>query len=240
MMRLKGKTLFVTAAGQGIGRAIAEAAIREGADVTATDINPDLLTGLSCATETLDVTRKQAVLDAVRACAPEILVNCAGFVHTDTVETVTDADLEFGFDLNVRSMVYTIQAAVPAMLKRGEGAIVNIASMASSSKGFPNRCTYSLTKGAVIGLTKSVAADYMTRGVRCNCISPGTVDSPSLQDRLRATGDYAAAKEAFIARQPMGRLGTPEEIAHAAIYLASDESKYMTGQEMRVDGGTTA
>ena len=170
----------------------------------------------------------------------QMRINCAGYVHTDTVQTVSEEDLDFAYLLNVKSMIYAIQAAVPGMLERGQGNIVNMASMASSSKGFPNRCSYSVTKGAVIGLTKSVAADYMTRGIRCNCISPGTVNSPSLQDRIRATGNYEEGMKAFVARQPMGRLGTPEEIAHLAVYLASDESAYMTGQEVRIDGGTTA
>ena len=239
-MRLKAKRVFVTAAGQGIGRAIAEAAIREGAQVVATDINATLLDGLECETYQLDATDKGAVGDKVGSADPEVLINCAGVVHTDTVQQVTDETLDFAFNVNVRSMIYTIQAAVPGMLERGAGSIINMASMASSSKGFPNRCSYGLTKGAVIGLTKAVAADYMTTGIRCNCISPGTVDSPSLHERLRATGDYEKAMAAFIARQPMGRLGTVEEIAHLAIYLASDESKYMTGQEVRIDGGTSA
>ena len=239
-MRLNGKRAFVTAAGQGIGRAIAEAFISEGAKVTATDINGALLKGLDCQTNALDATDQAAVSDQVHKSDPEILINCAGIVHTDTVQQITDEALDFAFDLNVRSMIYTIQAAVPAMLDRGDGAIVNMASMASSSKGFPNRCSYGLTKGAVIGLTKAVAADFMTKGIRCNCISPGTVDSPSLHERLKATGDYDKAMVEFVARQPMGRLGRPEEIAHLAVYLASDESKYMTGQEVRIDGGTSA
>jgi len=239
-MRLTGKSVFVTAAGQGIGQAIAQAAIREGAKVVATDVDGSRLEGLSCETSPLDVTDKEAVTKAVHAASPDVLVNCAGYVHTDTVESVRVEDLDFAYDLNVKGMVYAIQAAIPEMLARGAGSIINMASIASSSKGFPNRCTYSITKGAVIGLTKSVASDYMTRGVRCNCISPGTVDSPSLQDRLRATGDYDKAMVEFVARQPMGRLGTVDEIAALAVYLASDESAYMTGQEIRIDGGTTA
>lgn len=239
-MRLKDKRIFITAAGQGIGRAIAEACIKEGARVVASDLNGSLVDDLDCETCALDVTKKEAISKTIRAADPEVLINCAGYVHTDTVQQVTDENLDFAFDVNLRSMIYTIQAAIPAMLERQDGAIINIASIASSTKGFPNRCTYGLTKGAVIGLTKSVAADYMTQGIRCNCISPGTVDSPSLQDRLAATGDYDAAMKAFIARQPMGRLGTVEEMGHLAVYLASDESKYMTGQEVRIDGGTTA
>jgi len=238
--RLIGKTIFVTAAGQGIGRAIAQSCSAQGATVYASDLKEDLLEGLECDTQSLDVTDKEAVSKAVQRAEPDVLINCAGYVHTDTAETVRDEDLDFAYLLNVKSMIYAIQAAVPGMLERGQGNIINMASMASSSKGFPNRCSYSVTKGAVIGLTKSVAADYMTRGIRCNCISPGTVNSPSLQDRIRATGNFEEGMKAFVARQPMGRLGTPEEIAHLAVYLASDESAYMTGQEVRIDGGTTA
>lgn len=239
-MRLTGKRIFITAAGQGIGRAIAEACLKEGATVTASDLKIDLLEGLDCAVTALDVTNQAAVEKTVTGVQPDVLINCAGFVHTDTVLQVNDANLDFAFDLNVRGMVYTIQAAIPGMLAAGRGSIVNIASIASSTKGFPNRCTYGMTKGAVIGLTKSVAADYMTQGIRCNCISPGTVDSPSLQNRLKESGDYETARKAFVARQPMGRLGDATEIAHLAVYLASDESAYMTGQEVRIDGGTTA
>lgn len=239
-MRLTGKRVFITAAGQGIGRAIAEACLTEGAAVTATDLKADLLEGLDCSTGALDVTDKAAVEKAISAVQPDVLINCAGFVHTDTVLQVTDENLDFAFGLNVKGMINTIQAAVPGMLAAKQGSIVNIASIASSTKGFPNRCTYGLTKGAVIGLTKSVAADYMTQGIRCNCISPGTVDSPSLQDRLKENEDYEAALKAFIARQPMGRLGEVAEMGHLAVYLASDESAYMTGQEIRIDGGTTA
>ena len=239
-MRLTDKKIFVTAAGQGIGRAIAAACHREGATVMATDIDAGLLDDFEGKSAALDVTDKEATQSMVASFSPDVLINCAGYVHTDTVETVGDAALDQAFELNVKGMIYAIQAAVPPMLERGEGNIINMASIASSSKGFPNRLTYSVTKGAVIGLTKSVAADYMTRGIRCNCISPGTVDSPSLQDRIRATGDYEAGRAAFIARQPMGRLGTVDEIAALAVYLASDDSRYMTGQEVRIDGGTTA
>ncbi len=239
-MRLEGKKVFITAAGQGIGRAIAEACITEGASVVATDLDAALLEGLNCDIAQMDATNEEAVSRKVRAVDPDVLINCAGFVHTDTVLQVTEDNLDFAFDLNVKAMIYTMQAAIPGMLDRADGSIVNLASIASSTKGFPNRCTYGLTKGAVIGLTKSVAADYMTQGIRCNCISPGTVDSPSLQDRLRAHDNYEQARKDFIARQPMMRLGKAQEIAHMAIYLASDESKYMTGQEVRVDGGTTA
>jgi len=239
-MRLNGKRAFITAAGQGIGRAIAERYAQEGAEVTATDLNADLLDGLDGACRALDVLDKQALQQAVTEAAPDILVNCAGFVHAGTVEQATDDDFDFAMNLNVRSQFHAVQAAIPGMLERGGGAIVNIASAASSVKGFPNRFIYGTSKAAVIGLTKAVAADYMTRGIRCNCIAPGTVDSPSLHDRLRATGDYDAAMRAFVARQPMGRLGTPREIADLAVYLGSDEATYMTGQCVAIDGGTTA
>lgn len=239
-MRLNGKRAFITAAGQGIGRAIAERYAQEGAEVTATDLKADLLTGLDGAALALDVLDKVALQEAVTAAAPDILVNCAGFVHAGTVEQATDDDFDFAMNLNVRSQFHAVQAAIPGMLERGGGAIVNIASAASSVKGFPNRFIYGTSKAAVIGLTKAVAADYMTRGIRCNCIAPGTVDSPSLHDRLRATGDYDRAMREFVARQPMGRLGTPREIADLAVYLGSDESAYMTGQCVAIDGGTTA
>lgn len=239
-MRLTGKRAFITAAGQGIGRAIAERYAQEGAEVTATDLNADLLDGLEGVRFALDVLDKKALQQAVTEAAPDILVNCAGFVHAGTVEQATDDDFDFAMNLNVRSQFHAVQAAIPGMLDRGGGAIVNIASAASSVKGFPNRFIYGTSKAAVIGLTKAVAADYMTRGIRCNCIAPGTVDSPSLHDRLRATGDYDAAMRAFVARQPMGRLGTPREIADLAVYLGSDEATYMTGQCVAIDGGTTA
>ncbi|TNF22835.1 MAG: SDR family oxidoreductase [Rhodobacteraceae bacterium] len=239
-MRLTGKRAFITAAGQGIGRAIAERYAQEGAEVTASDLDAALLAGLEGRTFALDVLDKAALQQAVTEAAPDILVNCAGFVHAGTVEQATDDDFDFAMNLNVRSMFHAVQAAVPGMLARGGGAIVNIASAASSVKGFPNRFIYGTSKAAVIGLTKAVAADYMTRAIRCNCIAPGTVDSPSLHDRLRATGDYDAAMRAFVARQPMGRLGTPREIADLAVYLGSEESAYMTGQCVALDGGTTA
>jgi 2-keto-3-deoxy-L-fuconate dehydrogenase len=237
-MRLKGKTAFVTAAGQGIGRAIAEAFLREGATVTATDLKPELLEGLEGATcRALDVTDKAAVTEAVQAAAPDVLVNCAGFVHGGALLDATDEDFDFAFALNVRSQFHSMQAALPGMIARGGGSIVNIASVAGSIVAVPNRCIYGASKAAVIGLTKSVALDYVTKGVRVNCICPGTVDSPSLHDRLRATGDYDAARQAFEARQPMGRIGTAEEIAHLAVYLGSDESAFTTGQAHVIDGG---
>ena len=239
-MRLQGKTAFVTAAGQGIGRAIAEAMQKEGASVTATDLNGDLLDGLKVTKSfALDATDKAALQAAVAEAAPDILVNCAGFVHAGTILDATDDEFDFAMNLNVRSQFHSIQAALPAMRKRGKGVIVNIASVAGSTLGVPNRFIYGTSKAAVIGLTKSVARDYITEGIRCNCICPGTVDSPSLHDRLRATGDYDTAMKQFIARQPMGRLGTAEEIAALAVYLASDDSAYMTGQACNIDGGMT-
>jgi len=238
MHRLDGKRAFVTAAGQGIGRAIAEAYVAEGAEVTATDLNGALLDDLDgAATQRLDVTDKAAVQSAVATAAPDILVNCAGFVHAGTILDATDDELDFAVNLNLRAMIHTIQAALPGMLERGGGAIVNIASVASSILAAPNRFVYGTTKAAVIGLTKSVAVDYVQKGVRANAICPGTVDSPSLHDRLRATGDYEAALEAFIARQPMGRIGRAQEIAALAVYLGSDEAGFTTGQAHIVDGG---
>ncbi|WP_167647539.1 SDR family oxidoreductase [Mameliella alba] len=236
-MRLAGKRAFITAAGQGIGRAIAEGYAREGAEVTATDLNPDLLEGLTGTTFALDVTDKPVLTRAIEAAQPDILVNCAGFVHAGTLLEATDEDFEFAMMLNVRSQFHSMQAALPGMIERGRGSIVNIASIAGSIVAAPNRCIYGTSKAAVIGLTKSVALDYVTKGIRVNCICPGTVDSPSLHDRLRAMGDYEEARRAFNARQPMGRIGTPEEIAHLAIYLGSDESAFTTGQAHVIDGG---
>lgn len=236
-MRLAGKRAFITAAGQGIGRAIAEAYAREGAEVTATDLNPDLLQGLLGTSFVLDVTDKAALTRAIEAAAPDILVNCAGFVHAGALLDATDDDFDFAMTLNVRSQFHSMQAALPGMLERGGGSIVNIASIAGSIVAAPNRCIYGASKAAVIGLTKSVALDYVTKGIRVNCICPGTVDSPSLHDRLRAMGDYEAALQAFNARQPMGRIGTPQEIAHLAVYLGSDEAAFTTGQAHVIDGG---
>ena len=243
MGRLSGKTALVTAAGQGIGRATALAMAAEGAHVLATDINETALDDLANAangdlrTALLDVRDDAAVAELVGGAGAEVLFNCAGFVHNGTVLDATQEEWGFAFDLNVTSMFRTIRAALPGMLGRGSGSIVNMSSAASSIIGAPNRFVYGTTKAAVIGLTKSVARDYITRGVRCNAICPGTVDSPSLHDRLRATGDYEAAMTAFIARQPMGRIGTPEEIAALAVYLASDESAFTTGQTHIIDGG---
>ncbi|MEQ8899463.1 MAG: SDR family oxidoreductase [Roseovarius sp.] len=239
-MRLKGKRAFVTAAGQGIGRASAAAMAREGAHVIATDLNGDLLAGLDVAESfALDALDKAALIKAVSTAAPDILVNCSGVVHSGTVLDATDEEFDLAMNLNVRAHFHAIQAAVPGMLERGAGAIVNIASVCSSLRGLPNRFIYGTSKGATIGLTKQVAADYITQGIRCNCIAPGTVDSPSLQQRLKDTGDYDAAMKAFVARQPMGRLGEADEIADLVVYLASDETRYMTGQCVAIDGGMT-
>ncbi|SPH17227.1 2-keto-3-deoxy-L-fuconate dehydrogenase [Defluviimonas aquaemixtae] len=239
-MRLKGKRAFVTAAGQGIGRASAEALAREGAHVTATDLKGALLEGLAVADAfALDATDKAGLTQAVRAAAPDVLVNCTGVVHSGTILESTDDDFDFAMNLNVRPHFHAIRAALPGMLERGGGSIVNIASVASSVMGVANRFVYGTTKAAVIGLTKSVARDFITRGIRCNCVAPGTVDSPSLHGRLQATGDYDKAMREFVARQPMGRLGTADEIGSLVVYLASDESAYMTGQCVVIDGGMT-
>jgi 2-keto-3-deoxy-L-fuconate dehydrogenase len=239
--RLEGKRAFVTAAGQGIGRAIAEAFVAEGAEVTATDLNGGWLGGIGAAHGfALDVTDKAALQAAVREAAPDVLVNCAGIVHSGSILEATDDEFDFAVNLNVRAQMHAIQAALPGMLGKGRGAIVNISSVCSSILAAPNRFVYGTTKAAVIGLTKSVALEYVTRGIRCNAICPGTVDSPSLHERLRATGDYEKAKADFIARQPMGRIGTPQEVAALAVYLASDESAFTTGQAHVIDGGWAA
>ncbi|MDY8110502.1 SDR family oxidoreductase [Fulvimarina sp. 2208YS6-2-32] len=240
IMRLNAKRAFITAAGQGIGRAIAEAYVREGAQVTATDLKSDLLAGLDARTFALDVTDKSALQAAVREANPDILVNCAGFVHSGTIAEATDEEFDFAMNLNVRSQFHSMAAALPTMVERGSGSIVNIASVVSSIIGAPNRFIYGLSKASIVAMTKSVALDYVTTGVRVNCICPGTVESPSLHDRWRATGDYEAAQKAFIARQPMGRIGRPEEIAALAVYLGSDESAFTTGQAHIIDGGWSA
>ena len=242
MTDLTGKTVLVTAAAQGIGRATALAFARGGARVHATDVNLEKLNELgseaNITTGKLDVLSDEAVKAFVgKVGTVDVLANCAGFVHAGSILDMPAKDLDYAVDLNVRAMVRTIRAVLPAMLEKKDGAIVNMASVASSMKGVPNRAAYTITKAAVVGLTKSVAADYVAQGIRCNCICPGTVESPSLQDRLRAQGDYEAARAAFIARQPIGRIGTPEEIADLAVYLAS--ATYTTGQAYNIDGGWT-
>jgi 2-keto-3-deoxy-L-fuconate dehydrogenase len=244
-MRLKGRTALVTAAAQGIGRATALAFAAEGAAVFATDVNMGRLSeiaGPDITTRRLDVLRPDAIAElAAEIGAVDILFNCAGFVHQGSVLDATEAEWDLAFDLNARSMFRTIRVFLPDMLARGGGSIVNMASVASTVKGIPNRFVYGASKAAVIGLTKSVAADYATAGIRCNCICPGTVHSPSLEERIvanaAATGSIEAARAAFVARQPMGRLGTTEEIAGLAVYLASDEARFMTGQAVIIDGG---
>jgi 2-keto-3-deoxy-L-fuconate dehydrogenase len=241
-MRLSGKTAFCTASGAGIGRATVEAFAAEGARVIATDIAAAALEGLPPGVEThvLDVTDGAAVAAlAARVGAPDILFNCAGFVHAGTILDCDEAAFDFSVNLNVKGLYRVTRAFLPLMLANGGGSIVNIASVAGSIIAAPNRFVYGATKAAVIGITKSVAADYVTQGIRCNAICPATVESPSLQGRMAATGDAEAARKAFIARQPMGRIGRPDEIAALAVYLASDESAFMTGQAISIDGGWT-
>lgn len=242
MGRLAGKTALTTAAGQGIGRATALAFAAEGAQVIATDINAKLLESFSgtpsLTTRTLDVTDPAAIAALAQDVgAVDILFNCAGYVHHGTVLDCTEDDFDFAMTLNVRSMYRMIKAFLPAMLDNGGGAIVNMSSIASSLKAANDRFIYGTSKAAVIGLTKSVARDFLTRGVRCNAICPGTVESPSLEARINAFADPVAARRDFIARQPMGRLGKAEEIAALAVYLASDESAFMTGNAVAIDGG---
>ena len=249
-LRLQGKTAFITAAGQGIGRAIAEAFVREGAQVIASDISAALLHALAeaigCRARVLDVTQAEAITAMAAEVGPvNVLVNAAGFVHAGTVLDCTEAEWDFGFNLNVRSQYRLVRAFLPGMLAANGGSggsIINVASVAGSIKGAPNRFVYGATKAAVIGLTKSVAADFITQGVRCNAICPGTVESPSLRDRIgaqaQASGQTLAQVEAaFVARQPMGRLGRTSEIAALAVYLASDESGFTTGTTQVIDGG---
>ena len=239
---LTNKTVFITAAGQGIGRASALAFAANGAKVIATDITEEALKTLEgvagITPKRLDVLDTSAVNALIAATGDiDVLFNCAGYVHSGSILEASDADFDFAMDINVRSMVRTIKAALPGMLARGSGAIINMASVASSLKGLPNRFVYATSKAAVIGLTKSVAMEYITRGITCNAICPGTVESPSLEGRMRAQGNYEEARKAFIARQPMGRLGHPEEIADLAVHLAG--SPYTTGQIHIIDGGMT-
>ena len=241
---LAGKKALVTAAAQGIGRATALAFAAEGAEVMATDINVGRLEELAgtpgISVQQLDVSDAQAVNSLAAEMPPlDVLCNVAGFVHNGTILDCPEEDWDFSFDLNVKSMYRTIRAFLPAMLENGGGSIVNMASVASSLRGIPNRCVYGASKAAVIGLTKSVAKDFIQQGIRCNCICPGTIESPSLDDRINAFDDPVAARKAFIARQPIGRLGTAEEIAAMAVYLAGDVSGYTTGTSMILDGGLT-
>jgi 2-keto-3-deoxy-L-fuconate dehydrogenase len=246
--RLKGKIALVTAAGQGIGRAIAEAYLAEGAKVIATDLEPDKLAGMRRAVRlALDVRSTEAVEALAQKVgrqfgAPDVLVNCAGYVHHGSVLDCSEADWDRSFDLNVKSMHRVLRAFLPAMLKRGSGSIVNISSAVSSIAGLPNRYAYGATKAAVIGLTKAVAADFVARGIRCNAICPGTIDTPSLNERVAALAKSTGrplkeVRQGFVDRQPMGRLGTAAEVAALAVFLASDESSYITGQPHLVDGG---
>ncbi len=245
--RLAGKTAFITAAAQGIGRATALAYAAEGARVIATDLNEAKLAeiaGDSIAVHRVDATQLDDIRQVAKTAGPiDVLFNCAGFVHQGTILDTTDAQWDDAFELNVRSMFYTISVFLPGMVEAGRGSIINMSSAASSIKGAPNRFVYGTTKAAVIGLTKSVAADFVKQGVRCNAICPGTVQTPSLDDRIAANaaaaGSVEAARTGFIARQAMGRLGTPEEIAALAVYLGSDEAQFITGQTVVIDGGWT-
>lgn len=243
MADLAGKIVLITAAAQGIGRASVEAFVAAGARVIATDINAGKLAELDgvagVTTRLLDVLNADAVNAAVAEIGHiDILFNCAGVVHSGTVLEMSDGDLDFALDLNIKAQIRTIKAVLPQMLQRRDGCIINMATVASSVKGVPNRAAYTISKAAVVGLTKSIAADYTTQGIRVNAICPGTVDSPSLHERWHATGDFEAAKAAFIARQPIGRIARPDEVADLAVYLAG--ATYTTGQVHIIDGGWTA
>lgn len=242
--RLEGKRVVMSAAAQGIGKATALALAAEGASVLATDVDSKALKALEgtpgIETAVLDVTDDAAVARVVGAADRiDVLFNCAGYVHQGSIHETTDKDWDFSFRLNVRAMWKMIAAALPKMEEAGAGSIINIASVCSSTKGFPNRFVYGTTKAAVIGMTKSIAADFVGKGIRCNCVCPGTVDTPSLGDRIKQLGDEAEARKMFMARQPTGRLATAEEIAPIVVYLASDESRFATGQAFNVDGGIT-
>ena len=242
--RLQGKSALITAAGQGIGRATALAFAGEGARVVATDIDENALKALAgtpaIETRRLDVTDKAAVDALARELGPiDVVFNCAGYVHHGTILDTEEKDWDFSMDLNVKSMYYVTRAFLPGMLEKGAGSIINMASVASSLRGIVNRCVYGTSKAAVIGFTKSIAIDFIKQGIRCNAICPGTVETPSLEGRIAAFADKDKARRDFIARQPMGRLGSPEEIAALAVYLASDESAYMTGTAIAIDGGIT-
>jgi 2-keto-3-deoxy-L-fuconate dehydrogenase len=243
-MRLQGKHILITAAGQGIGKATVLAMVAEGATIWATDVKPGLLEGFKgmehVHTAVLDVMDKSAIQAQIAAMDRiDALFNCAGYVHSGTALTATDEDWNLAFNLNVRSQFWAIQAALPKMIAHGGGSIINMASVASSLKGLPNRFVYGASKAAVIGLTKAVAADHVRQGIRCNAICPGTVDTPSLQDRINSQADPVQARKDFIARQPMGRLAQAHEIAPIVVFLASDESQFTTGQAYSVDGGMT-
>jgi len=241
--KLEGRVALVTSAGQGIGRASAVALAREGAKVFATDIREDLFKNISqehpgITGFGLNVLEQSAVDAALKRTGPiDILFNCSGFVHNGTVLDCEEKDWDFSFDLNVKAHYRMIKAYLPGMLAKGKGNVINMASVASSVKGAPNRFVYGASKAAVIGLTKALAIDFVTKGIRCNCICPGTVETPSLYDRMRAQGDVEKAKAAFIARQPMGRMAQPEEIAEMVVYLASDDTAFITGQALVIDGG---
>lgn len=248
-MRLKGKTIIITAAGQGIGHASALAMAREGATVWATDVNADLLKTFdgvaNIKTTTLNVLQTEEIEAlAQKIGTVDVLFNCAGYVHQGDIMQTTDQEWDFSMDLNVKSMYRTIRAFLPGMLKAGKGSVINMASAASSIKGAPNRVVYSASKAAVLGLTRALAADYVARGVRFNAICPGTIESPSLGERIKAVSKDTGksmddARQMFVARQPMGRLGTADEIAALAVYLASDESSFTTGTSQIIDGGWT-
>ena len=241
MINLDGKTALLTASGQGIGKATAEAFVEAGAYVIATDINQEslsLLKDVVNENHILDVTNYNEIKKLIRSIqAPDILFNCAGIVHNGTILESTDDDWDLAFNLNSKSMYHMIKEILPVMIKKGGGSIINIASVSSSTKGIPNRFIYTASKAAVLGITKSVAADFINHGIRCNAICPGTIQSPSLEQRLSDMGDYESARKQFVARQPMGRFGEAEEVANLAVYLASDASAFTTGQFHIIDGG---